>query len=391
MTTTQRTVYLDYSASTPLDPRVEAAMQPYLRETFGNASSAHAQGRAAEAAIEDARERIARLLNCRPAEIVFTSGGSESDNLALRGAGLAIRRATGRSKIVTTHVEHSAVSKTAAHMAGWLGFEVVFAPVGLDGRVKAEAIEAAAPGAALVSLMLANNEVGTLHDVPRLAALAHAHGALFHTDAVQAGGQLALDVQALGVDLLSLSAHKFYGPKGVGLLYVKQGTPIEPIITGGSHESGLRAGTLNTPGIAGMAAALELAMAELPERTAHLTARRDQLVDGIQSRVRSVLVTGDPVNRLPAHASFIIADVDGNLLIMHLDARGVMASSGSACKTGNPEPSEVLLAMGYPRDLALLGLRLTVGTPTTEADIAYAVNAVTESVAAVRKLCGRYP
>lgn len=383
-------VYLDYSASTPLDPAAAEAMRPYLDAYYGNASSAHAQGRAAEAAIEDARERLARLLHCQPAEIVFTSGGTESDNLALRGGALAQRQHTGANGIVTARVEHTAVSKTAAQLAEWHGFEAVFVGVDHEARPLAAEVEAAAEGAALVSLMLANNEVGTLSDIAPLAVLAHTHGALFHTDAVQAGGQLALDVQELGVDMLSLSAHKFYGPKGVGLLYVREGTPLAPLQTGGSHEHGLRAGTSNTPGIVGMALALERALAELPARTAHTSARRDQLVDGILQSISGAYLTGHPLERLPGHASFVFEGVDGNLLLMHLEARGVMASSGSACKTGNPEPSEVLLAMGYPRELALAGLRLTVGLATTEADIEAAVLAVAESVAAVRQIQAAY-
>jgi cysteine desulfurase len=385
-----RPIYLDHSASTPLSEAAAQAMQPYLAVDYGNASSAHAQGRAADTAIEDARERIAALLNCRPAEIVFTSGGTESDNLALRGAALAQRRRTGALKIVTTRVEHSAVSKTAAHLAAWHDFEAVFVPVDRAGRAFPEPLEAATNGAAVVSLMIANNEVGTLQDVAPLAALAHARGALFHTDAVQAGGQLVLDVQALGVDLLSLSAHKFYGPKGVGLLYVRDGTPLAPMQTGGSHEHGLRAGTSNTPGIVGMAAALQQALEDLPARTAHLQTRRDQLIEGVLAQVPGAHLTGDPDDRLPGHASFVFEGVDGNLLLMHLDARGVMASSGSACKTGNPEPSEVLLALGYPRDLALSGLRLTVGLSTTEAEIEAAVARVADSVTAVRRLHSAY-
>ncbi|HYO87995.1 MAG TPA: cysteine desulfurase family protein [Candidatus Limnocylindrales bacterium] len=380
-----RMVYLDHSASTPLDPVAAEAMRPYLDEWYGNGSSAHAQGRAAEAAIEDARERVARLLNCRPGEIVFTGGGTESDNLALRGAAQAQRQRTGALRIVTSHVEHSAVSKTAAQLAQCQGFEARFAGVDSFGRALTEDLEAAATGAALVSLMLANNEVGTLHDLTPLASLAHAHGVLFHTDAVQAGGQIALDVQALGVDLLSLSAHKFYGPKGVGLLFVREGTPLIPAQTGGSHENGLRAGTPNTPGIVGMAVALERAMADLPARAVRFAALRDQIMHGISTTVAGAQLTGHPTERLPGHASFVFDGVDGNLLLMHLDARGVMASSGSACKTGNPEPSEVLLALGYPRALALAGLRLTVGLSTTEDDIDYAIGAVAESVAAVRR------
>lgn len=390
MSKSTRTVYLDYSASTPLDPVAAEAMRPYLDEWYGNGSSAHAQGRAAEAAIEDARERIARLLKCRQGEIVFTSGGTESDNLALRGAAQAQRQRMGALRIVTTHVEHNAVSKTAAQLAQYQGFDARFVGVDSFGRALTEDLEAAATGAALVSLMLANNEVGTLHDLTPLASLAHAHGALFHSDAVQAGGQITLDVQALGVDLLSLSAHKFYGPKGVGLLFVREGTPLIPAQTGGSHENGLRAGTPNTPGIVGMAVALERAMADLPARAARFAALRDQLVQGISTTVAGAKLTGHPTERLPGHASFVFDGVDGNLLLMHLDTRGVMASSGSACKTGNPEPSEVLLALGYPRALALAGLRMTVGHSTTEDDIDYAIGAVSESVAAVRRFQSTY-
>lgn len=381
-----RKVYLDYSASTPLDPRVEEAMRPYWAEWYGNASSAHAQGRAAEDAIEQAREHISRLLNCRPSELVFTSGGSESDNLALRGAGLVQRRRTGARRIVTTDAEHSAVSKTAAFMAEWLGFEADFVPVDRYGFTDTEAVAASAGGAAVISLMLANNEVGTVQDVAALAKLAHGAGAVFHTDAVQAGGQVPLDMQALGVDLLSLSAHKFYGPKGAGLLYVRDGIELAPSQTGGSHEQNRRAGTHYTPGIVGMAAALEFAAAEREARIAHLTARRDQLISGVVGSVSGVELTGHPTDRLPGHASFVIDGVDSNLLLMHLDARGVMASSGSACKTGDPEPSGVLLALGYSREQALAGLRLTVGLHTSEDDIDYALTVLADAVAAVRRL-----
>ncbi len=383
---TGRKVYLDYSASTPLDPRVEEAMRPYWSEWYGNASSAHTQGRAAEDAVEQARERIARVLNCRPSELVFTSSGSESDNLALRGAALVQRRRTGAPRIVTTHAEHSAVSKTAAWMAEWLGFEAEFVAVDRYGRAETGALSAALKGAAVVSLMLANNEVGTVQDVATLAELAHGAGAVFHTDAVQAGGQIQLDVQALGVDLLSLSAHKFYGPKGVGLLYVRDGIELAPAQSGGSHEQNRRAGTHYTPGIVGLAAALDLSAAEREARVAHLTARRDQLVEGLVRGISGAELTGHPTERLPGHASFIIDGVDSNLLLMHLDARGVMASSGSACKTGDPEPSEVLLALGYSREQALAGLRLTVGLHTSEDDIDYALSVLAEAVAAVRRL-----
>jgi cysteine desulfurase len=371
-----RTVYLDHSATTPTDPRVVEAMLPYFTQTYGNPLSVHRIGRQAEAAVEAARERIARVMNCSPAEIIFTSGGSESNNLALRGS---LHPGDDRP-ILTTQTEHHAISRTAAQLG-----QVTWLPVDAWGRASAESI-LQQPSARLVSLMYANNEVGSIHDLPALAAAAHQIGADFHTDSVQAGGQLPLDVQALGVDMLSLSAHKFYGPKGVGLLYVRKGVELQAAQTGGSHEYGLRAGTHNTPLIVGMALALELAYAERETRVAHLVARRDQLIEGVLSRVPGAHLTGHPSDRLPSHTSFVIEGAESNTLLMHLDLQGVAASSGSACKTGSPEPSEVLLAMGYSREQALTGLRLTVGLATTAEDIDYAVDALARSVEKVRQV-----
>jgi cysteine desulfurase len=377
----RRSVYLDHSASTPVDPRVVEAMRPYFDDIYGNASSIHRAGQRAEQAVEDARETVARILNCRPSEIVFTGGGSESDNLALRGVAWAARARDGRNRLITTPVEHSAVGKTVDQLAGVMGFEQTILPVDRAGRVSVTDLQAAlTTDTAIVSVIYANNEVGTIAPVAELAAVAKAHGARFHTDAVQAGGQLSLDVQALGVDLLSLSAHKFYGPKGVGVLYVRDGVELISNQTGGSHEGGRRAGTSNTPGIVGLAAALALAYDELDARVTHLTAMRDRLIDGVLARVPGAALTGDPVNRLPSHASFVMDGVDGNALLMHLDLKGVSASSGSACKVGNPEPSSVLLAMGYSADEARSSLRLSVGIHTTAEDVDYAVDAVAESV-----------
>lgn len=381
-----RSIYLDHAATTPLDPRVLAAMMPSLTETYGNSSSAHRAGRAAERAVEDAREQIAQLLNCSAGEIVFTSGGTESDNLAVRGAAFASAQA-GRRRLITTPIEHGAVGKTVAQLAEHMGFEQTLLPVDATGRVDPEDLAAEIDeDTALVSIMYANNEVGTIEPVPQLAAQAHARGVLFHTDAVQAVGQLPLDVQALGVDMLSLSAHKFYGPKGIGLLFVRAGIGLVPSQSGGSHEEGRRAGTLNTPGIVGMAEALRLAFAERDERAAHYRARRDQLIDALLTRIPDAQLTGHPDQRLASHASFVFSDVDGSRLLMHLDMKGVAASSASACKTGNPEPSGVLLAMGFPRVLAASSLRLTVGKDTTEDDIETAAGIITESVAKLRKL-----
>lgn len=387
MMKSKRAVYLDYAATTPTDPRVLEAMLPYFSEVFGNSHSAHRFGQQAEAAVELARASIARLLNCKPSEIIFTSCGSESDNLALRGTGLTRRQAGHGQRILTSTIEHSAVSRTAEQMATWMGFDWQAIPVDAQGQVSAQTLaEMCQAGANLVSIMYANNEVGTVQAIPELAKVAHVHGAVFHTDAVQAVGQLPLDVQALGVDMLSLAAHKFYGPKGVGLLYVREGIALVPSQSGGSHEQGRRAGTLSTPLIVGMAKALELAFSEYDSRRVHAIQLRNQLIERVLERVPDVRLTGHPSERLASHASFVFEGVDANKLLIHLDMRGVAASSASACKTGNPEPSEVLLALGYSRAEALSSLRLTVGYQTTEADIDYAVEALVESVAAVRSL-----
>jgi cysteine desulfurase len=381
----RRAIYLDHAASTPTDPRVVEAMLPYFTEVYGNSSSAHSFGRKAEQAIEEARETMARVFNCTPGEIIFTGGGSESDNLAIRGAAWA-RRGAG-DHLITTPVEHSAVSRTVAQLAAMQGFTQTVLPVSREALVDVEDLAAAiTPGTTLVSVIYGNNEVGTINPIPQLAAMAQARGALFHTDAVQAAGQLSLDVQMLGVDLMSISAHKFYGPKGVGALYARDGVELAASQTGGSHESGRRAGTHNTPFIVGMAKALELAYAEREAHLMHDRALRDQLIEGILSRVPDSLLTGHPEQRLPGHASFIFAGIDSVRLLMHLDTRGIAASGGSACKTGNPEPSGVLLAMGYTPDEAIGSLRLSVGRHTTPDEIAYAVEAVAASVEKLRKL-----
>ncbi len=361
-------------------------MLPYFTETYGNPSSTHRFGRSAERAINTARETIAGILNCSPQEIVFTSCGTESDNLALRGAVLAARRQGKPARIVTARSEHHAVSVTAEQLAGTAGVGVTWLPVTREGRVTATALsEHLTPDTTLVSVMYANNEVGTIQPIRDLAEVAHTCGALFHTDAVQAAGQLSLDVQALGVDLLSLSAHKFYGPKGVGLLYVRSGTDLLPSQTGGSQESNLRAGTHNVPLIVGMAKALELAYSDLEARAAQFRRYRDRLIDGILSSVLGVQLTGAPgQDRLPNHASFVLEGVEANALLMHLDMNGIAASSGSACNTGNPQPSEVLLSMGYPPALALGSLRLTVGLHTTDADIDRVLAILPEAVQKVR-------
>ena len=376
----RRTVYLDHSASTPTDPRVVEAMMPYFTEDYGNASSAHHVGRRAEQAVEDARDTIARILGCNPTEIVFTSGGTESDNLAVRGA--AFMQRDHGSHLITTPIEHSAIINTVKQLSEHMGFTHTILPVDRTGMIDVEDFAAACQaGTTLASIMYANNEVGTIQPIPAMAALAHEQGALFHTDAVQAAGQLTLDVNTLGVDMLSISAHKFYGPKGVGALYIKQGIEVLPSQSGGSHERGRRGGTHNTPGIVGMAKALEIVYAERDERAAHYQTMRDMLIDGVLRQIPNAILTGHAEQRLPGHASFIFDGVESNSLLMHLDLKGVCASSASACKTGNPEPSSVLLAMGYPREQALGSLRLTVGKDTSADDIEYAVDVLATAVA----------
>lgn len=383
----RKTVYLDHSASTPVDPRVLEVMLPYFSEVYGNPSSSHQFGRRAERAIEQARATIAGILNCRPDEIVFTGSGSESDNLAVRGAAWLARQQGKGHHLVTTSVEHSAVGRTVAQMAQVMGFEQTVLPVDKYGRVNPDDFAAALrPETTVASVMYANNEAGTLQPIAELAAIARKNGVVFHTDAVQAAGQLSLDVQALSVDMLSISAHKFYGPKGAGALYIREGIEILPEQTGGSHEHGRRAGTQNTPLIIGMAKALELAYAEREQRVAHYDRMRQMLIEGILSRVPDAALTGHPEKRLPSHASFVFRGIEANQLLMHLDMHGVAASSASACKTGNPEPSEVLLAMGYDREAALSSLRLTVGKDTTEDDVCYAIEVVAEVAAVLRKL-----
>lgn len=380
-----RSVYLDYSATTPTDPRVVEAMMPYFTQVFGNASSAHTFGRDAERAIEQARSTIAGIFGCKPKEVVFTSGGSESDNLAVRGAAWSMSE--NRRHLITTPIEHSAVGKTIAQMAKHMGFEDTILPVTREGLINpGEVAEAITDQTALVSIIYANNEVGTVQPLADIGAITQERGVLFHTDAVQAAGQLTLQVAELGVDLMSISAHKFYGPKGVGALYVREGIDLLPSQSGGSHENGRRAGTHNTAFIVGMAKALQLAYEEHDERLSILKARREMLIDGVLSTVSQAELTGHPERRLPSHASFVFDGIDANKLIMHLDMRGVAASSASACKVGNPEPSSVLLALGYERSKAAGSLRLSLSHHTSEEDVEYAVQMIAESVKSLSRL-----
>lgn len=370
MNPTDHKTYLDYAATTPVDSRVLAAMLPYFIEVFGNPSSVHTFGQQAEAAMEEARERVAAVLNCQSSEVVFTSCGSESDNLALRGAALAARQRRGANHILISPVEHHAVSRTAAQLAQVYGFELETLPVDGTGQVQpAEVERRLRPDTAVVSVMYANNEIGTLNPVAEIGRVCRAHGVPFHTDAVQAASYLPVDVQALNVDLLAIGAHKFYGPKGVGALYVRSGTPLLPAQTGGGQEGGRRAGTSNIPYIVGLAEAFELAQAEAGERSRRIQPLRDRITGQVLEEIPAARLTGHPTERLPNHASFVFEGADGNALLMLLDMAGFACSSGSACKTGDPAPSDVLLALGLAPEWALGSLRVTLGHSTTPQDV----------------------
>ena len=380
-------IYLDYAATTPVDPRVLDAMMPFFSTSFGNPSSVHRYGQQAEAAVESARETIASALNCRTNEIVFTSCGSESDNLALRGAALAMRERSGANRILTSKAEHHAISKTAGQLEKNFGFEVKWLDVDHYGIVQPQAIERTIDNkTALVSVMYANNEIGTINPIREIAEICHRHHVLFHTDAVQAAAYLPVDVQSLGVDLLSLGAHKFYGPKGIGALYVRKGTSVIPSQTGGGQEYGLRAGTQNVPYIVGLAEALRLAVEEREQRIIHVQPLRDQIIGAALETIPDSQLTGHMETRLPNHASFVFKDVDGNLLLTLLDAAGFACSSGSACKTGNPEPSEVMDAVGLSREWGLGSLRITLGVHTTAEQIDSFIKTLPLIIEKARKL-----
>jgi len=365
--TSSRPIYLDYASTTPVHPRVRQAMEPYFQQEFGNPSSLSALGRRAAEACELARAQVARVLACHDDEVVFTSGGSESDNVALKGVALARPR---RRHLVTTTIEHSAVLGAARDLQEHFGVEVTYVPVDERGIVDPVAVAAAIrPDTFLVSVMLANNEIGTIQPIADIARLARERGVLVHTDAVQAAGLLDLDTDRLGVDLLSLSAHKFYAPKGIGVLYVRRGTQLVPLIHGGDQERRRRAGTENVAGIVACGAALELVAQHRPATWTRLTALRDRLIHGIEATVPGALLNGDRWRRLPNNANFCFRDVQGETILLELESEDIYASSGSACHAGSQDPSHVLLAIGRSPELAHTALRLTLGAPTSAAEV----------------------
>jgi len=373
-------VYLDHAATTPVDPEVAEAMTRVLRETHGNPSSIYAEGRAARALVDGAREQVADAIGAHPSEVVFTSGGTEADNLALRGR---LKVEDGRDGLVTSAIEHHAVIDTARDLAAHGQARLSVIGVDRHGLVDPEAIrEAVDEQTSLVSVMHANNEIGTIEPIEAIGEICRERGVTFHSDAVQSVGALAFDVRKIPVDLVSINAHKFYGPKGVGALYVRRGTRIATTQTGGGQEKGRRTGTENVAGVVGLGVAMRIARERQTSESGRQSRLRDRIIAGVTGRIEDAVLTGHPTRRLPNNASFCIAGTEGESLIVGLDLEGFSVSSGSACTSGETEPSAVLLALGLDRELAKGSLRVTVGRETTEA-------AVDSFLAALARVVGR--
>ena len=383
----QRTIYMDHSASTPVRPEVVEVMAPYFGDFYGNPSSIHGVGRRAGVALSQARRKIAELIGARQHEIIFTSCGTESDNAALRGIAMARRQVNGANRIITLPVEHKAVLYTAEDLRDHFGFELTLVEVDGDGLVDVADVALAlgdGQDVAVVSVMYANNEVGTVQPLAEIGALCRRRGVPFHTDAVQAAGKLPLDVTALNVDALSTSAHKFYGPKGVGFLYLRSGTPFLPSMTGGGHEGGRRAGTENIPYIVAMAKAMEIVANERALEGPRLRVLRDKLIGGVLEGIDGTRLTGARTQRLDNHASFVIGGLEAEGVLIGLDLAGIAASSGSACTSGAQEPSHVLRAMGIPAAEATGALRLSLGHSNVAEDVEYLLEKLPQIVAQVR-------
>ena len=382
-------IYFDHAATTPVDPRVLEKMMPYFTEKFGNPNSQHFFGRETVSAVDDARDAIAACIGAKPSEIYFTSGGTEADNWALRGAAHAFA-ARGRHLIVSA-VEHPAMISAAKELVKE-GFDVTFAEVDEYGLVDLEKLERSIrPDTIFVGVMTANNEVGTIQPVKEIAALCKARGIVFFTDAVQAAGAIPLDVKALGADMLSFSAHKFYGPKGVGALYVRSGLRIGKLIAGGHQERSMRGGTTNVPAVVGMAQALRIACAELEKSAAYVTSLRDRFIKRVLAEIPYVKLNGHPEKRLPANANFSFRYIEGESLLFSLDLKNIAVSSGSACSSGSLEPSHVLLAMGLPEGLAHGSIRFSFGKDNTVEQVDYAVDALKEITVKLRALSPLFP
>jgi cysteine desulfurase len=381
-------IYMDNAATTAVKPEVLDAMLPYFTDIAGNPSSIHKAGRDARRAVERAREQVARALGCEKSEIYFTAGGSESDNWAIKGAALALEK-KGRH-IITTAIEHHAVLHTCEFLKQH-GFEITCLPVDSEGFVRVEDVEnAIREDTILISVMMANNEIGTIEPIADIARVAHAHGVLLHTDAVQAVGAIPVDVKDLDVDMLSLSGHKFYGPKGIGALYIRKGVKIESLVHGGAQERSKRAGTENLASIVGLGKAIELATENLPEHRVRLSSMRDRLIDGVLKAIPYARLNGPRLNRLPGNVNLSIEYIEGEALLLRLDLAGIAGSSGSACTSGSLDPSHVLLAIGLKHEVAHGSLRLSLGDFNTEADVDAVLERLPAIVSTLRDMSPMY-
>lgn len=383
-----RKVYFDHSATTATAPEVASQMVEYMTNTFGNPSSVHAFGREAKKAIIHARKQVADLIGANPEEILFTSGGTEGDNMALRGIAEANKK---RGKhIITTQIEHHAILHTCEALEKE-GYRVTYLPVDEYARVNPQDVaDAISDDTILISVMFANNEVGTIQPIAEIGKIAKEKGIYFHTDAVQAVGNYPIDVNEYGIDLLTISSHKFHGPKGIGALYIRKGVRIKPILFGGAQEKTLRPGTENTSGIVGLGKAAELAQAELTDKINRVQKLRDKLITGITERIPEAKLNGHPTLRMPGNVNFSFRYIEGESLLLNLDLKGIAASSGSACTSGSLDPSHVLLAMGITHEIAHGSLRLSLGRENTEEDVDYCLEVLPEIVARLRSMSPLY-
>lgn len=383
-----RIIYLDHAATTYVKPEVFDAMKPYFCEHFGNASSIYSIGRDSKKAVEDAREKVAKAIGAQAREIYFTGSGSEADNWALKGIAAANKKRGNH--IITSTIEHPAILNSCKYLEGE-GFEVTYIPVDSEGLVSVEQVKnAIKENTILISIMFANNEIGTIQPIQEIGAIAREKGVLFHTDAVQAVGNIPIDVEKLNIDLLSLSGHKFYGPKGMGALYIKKGVKISSIIHGGQQERGKRASTENIPGIIGLGKAIELATENIDEYNKRLINLRDKTIEGLMAKVPYIRLNGHRTNRLPGNVNISFEFIEGESLLLMLDMKDVCGSSGSACSSGSLDPSHVLMAIGLPHEIAHGSLRLTFGDENTEEDVAYILEEIPIIVNKLRAMSPLY-
>ena len=384
----KKMIYMDHSATTPVKKEVLEEMLPYFTEFYGNPSSVYALSNYSRIAIDKAREQVAKAIGAKKNEIFFTGGGSESDNWALKG--IAYKNSEKGNHIITTKIEHHAILHTCEYLEKQ-GFQVTYLDVDEYGLISLEELEKAiTEKTLLISIMFANNEIGTIQPIKAIGEIASRHNVLFHTDAVQAVGSLPIDVNDMKIDLLSMSAHKLYGPKGVGALFIRQGVKIDPLISGGAQEKNKRAGTENTAGIAGLGKAVELAYSNLEENTKHLLYLRERLIKGIQTKIPYVKLNGHPVDRLPGNVNFCFQFIEGEALLLSLDMMGIAGSSGSACTSGSLDPSHVLLSIGLPHEIAHGSLRLSLGTANSDEDVDYVIDQLVIIVDRLRKMSPLY-